>query len=204
MKTKKKNYKPLFEFLKALKTPLKILPAFLAALTRLLPVLFDDNRTAHVRVTDCGMLGQNIDFFGNPAAVPDTVTLPGGYSVTLCKGVTDASTLAVTADFGKNRHLAVLGDGMLLCTFCSEGVGGIRAKISRDAGKSWSDELMIDSLAGRETMYITSVQAADGSVITVFNHRFPTEKNTRLKYVHWILPAEFVPETTNKRKVKAK
>ncbi len=186
MNLTKRQRRALSELFNLLRSPLKSLPTILALVIRMLPVFFEKTAVSHVGVIECGMLKPNMEFTGELRAEPDIALLPNGKEIVLCSGVSDAATLKSADSFGSSPHITMLANGNLLCAYCPP-CGGVRMRLSTDAGKTWSQEKLIDAVAGKEVTRITSVQQPDGSVITVYNHRFATEKPTRLKYTHWSL-----------------
>ncbi|HEY1080711.1 MAG TPA: SMP-30/gluconolactonase/LRE family protein [Prosthecobacter sp.] len=85
-------------------------------------------------------------------------------------GVTWQEPLRVTGRNEINGHLIRLKDGRLLLTY---GVRvarqhGVRAKFSQDNGKTWSDPLRLVTSASWDCGYPSSVQLADGKIVTAF------------------------------------
>lgn len=86
-------------------------------------------------------------------------------------------------------HLARLRDGTLLMTYTwRKEPFGIRAKISRDHGRTWSQELVLtNDAADWDLGYPSSVELADGSLLTVW---YETPKGTHkavLRQGRWTL-----------------
>jgi sialidase-1 len=71
---------------------------------------------------------------------------------------------------GYPSHLVKLKDGTLITTYgWREKPMGIRAKISRDHGQSWSNEIVLtDDAATWDLGYPSTAQLADGSLVTIW------------------------------------
>jgi hypothetical protein len=71
---------------------------------------------------------------------------------------------------GYPPHLVRLRDGTLVCTFGSRAKPfGIRAKVSRDHGRSWSEEFFLtDDAATWDLGYPSTAQLADRSLVSVW------------------------------------
>ena len=69
---------------------------------------------------------------------------------------------------GDVPELIVLGSGNILCSYRSQepGTNDTRMCISRDQGRTWADEIVVDPYGG-DHGYTSSVLLADGSVYTV-------------------------------------
>ena len=80
---------------------------------------------------------------------------------------------------GYPSHLVRLMDDTLICTYgVREEPMGIRAKVSRDHGRSWSQEIgLTDDAPNWDLGYPSTAQLADGSLITVW---YETPANTHL------------------------
>lgn len=68
-------------------------------------------------------------------------------------------------------HITALSNGDLLLTYGNRipGEYGVAVKLSKDQGKTWSDEyLVIDDLKSRDCGYPSSVELPDGSIMTAY------------------------------------
>jgi hypothetical protein len=92
---------------------------------------------------------------------------------------------------GNPPHLIKLRDGQLCLTYGNRAKPfGIFARLSRDAGKSWSPPIALRTDGGgRDLGYPRSVQRADGKVVTVYY--FWDERTGPERYIAatiWALP----------------
>lgn len=69
-----------------------------------------------------------------------------------------------------NAQLLRLKDGRLLLSYGNrvKGEHGVLAKLSRDQGKTWSDPLRLVSLPPTDCGYPSSVERADGKIVTAY------------------------------------
>lgn len=68
-------------------------------------------------------------------------------------------------------HITALSNGDLLLTYGNRipGEYGVAVKLSKDQGKTWSDEyLVVDDLKSRDCGYPSSVELPDGSIMTAY------------------------------------
>ncbi len=93
---------------------------------------------------------------------------------------------------GYPPHLARLRDGTLLLTYGSRIAPlGIRAKVSRDHGRSWSDEfLLTDDAPNWDLGYPSTAQIADGTLVTIWYEAPATSYRAQLRQAKWRLPAQ--------------
>ncbi|MBD3386185.1 hypothetical protein GF407_14845 [candidate division KSB1 bacterium] len=79
---------------------------------------------------------------------------------------------------GNPPSIVLLQNGGLCVTYGYRGVPyGIRAKISRDKGKTWSKEIILrDDAIDKDVGYTQSVLRPDGKIVTLYY--FTTENNT--------------------------
>jgi len=73
----------------------------------------------------------------------------------------------VTKPLGIPPNLTRLKDGRLLLTYSERSFGGIYAQASDDGGLSWKRPISVSSYKG-EGGYPSSVEAADGSIVTAY------------------------------------
>ncbi len=94
----------------------------------------------------------------------------------------------VTRD-GYPAHLLRLRDGSLLTTYgCRTKPFGIRAKLSKDHGESWSDEFIIYGDGHNWDLgYPTTVQLKDGALLTVWYETLADSNNAVLRQSKWKL-----------------
>jgi hypothetical protein len=85
-------------------------------------------------------------------------------------GVTWSEPNRVTAKNEINGHLARLQDGRILLAYGSRAKGqtGVLAKITHDEGKTWSEPIRIANTLESDCGYPSSVQRADGKVVTAW------------------------------------
>ena len=68
---------------------------------------------------------------------------------------------------------------------------GQRARISRDGGKTWGEEIVISEDAPDWDLgYPSSVELSDGSILTVYYQKFPGDKHNSILSTRWELPKE--------------
>lgn len=90
---------------------------------------------------------------------------------------------------GYPPHLSRLQDGTLLCTYGWRNAPfGIRAKVSRDHGRSWSEEFVLSrDGAGWDIGYPTTVQRPDGELVTVWYEQPAQSHHAQLRQIRWRL-----------------
>lgn len=90
---------------------------------------------------------------------------------------------------GYPSHLVRLKDGTLVCTYGSRTAPlGIRAKLSRDHGRSWSNEFFLtDDASNWDLGYPTTAQLADGSLVTVWYEAPANTHLAALRQAKWRL-----------------
>jgi sugar lactone lactonase YvrE len=78
-----------------------------------------------------------------------------------------------------NGHLTRLKDGRLLLTYGVRVAGrqGVSAKFSKDDGKTWSDPVRLARSFGGDCGYPSSVQLADGRIVTAYYAKDAPELN---------------------------
>lgn len=88
---------------------------------------------------------------------------------------------------GFPSHLQRLRDGRLLMTYgVRKEPFGIRARISADHGKTWSEEMVLTNDAATEDMgYPSTVQLNDGSLLTVWYEVPAGSRNAQLRQAKW-------------------
>jgi hypothetical protein len=107
-------------------------------------------------------------------------------------GVTWSSPQRVTQRNEINGHLTRLKDGRLLLTY---GVRikeeqGVRAKFSSDDGKTWSDPIRLMRSDDGDCGYPSSVQRADGRIVTAYYSRKAAEHDGyHMGVAIWAAPA---------------
>jgi hypothetical protein len=71
---------------------------------------------------------------------------------------------------GNPGHMIRLADGRICLTYGHRAAPfSIRARLSRDGGRTWQDEVILrDDAAGRDIGYPRSVQRPDGKIVTVY------------------------------------
>ncbi|MBM4095076.1 MAG: exo-alpha-sialidase [Planctomycetes bacterium] len=108
-----------------------------------------------------------------------TVSTDGGKTWSEQKKVAD----------GYPSHLVRLRDGTLLMTYgWRVEPFGIRGKISKDHGRSWSAEFILsDDAAGWDLGYPSTVQLADGMLVTIWYEAPKDSHKALLKLARWTL-----------------
>ena len=92
---------------------------------------------------------------------------------------------------GLPAHLLVLRDGRLLTTYGYRHLPyGNRAAISADGGRTWSAPIILDEKpAARDIGYPSSVELADGSILSVWYERLPNDTLASVQAARWSLEA---------------
>ncbi len=91
--------------------------------------------------------------------------------------------------WGYPSHLMKLRDGNLLMTYGYRRAPiGNQARISRDSGRTWSAPLVIykDATSG-DLGYPSTVELADGSLLTVWYERLKDSASAVLRQAHWTI-----------------
>lgn len=80
--------------------------------------------------------------------------------------------------------------GALIITYSRRvAPNGQRARISRDGGKTWSDELVISPESPDwDHGYPSSVELSDGSILTVYYQKYPGDSYNSILSTRWELP----------------
>ncbi len=148
-----------------------------------------------------GMVGPEPE--GNDFAImPSSVRLSPSSILTLVRhrawieayrsddnGATWAHVVRAVPDTGRGNppSLVKLRDGRLVVTFGYRGAPfGIRAKISRDEGRSWSDDIVLRSDAvDWDLGYTRSVQREDGKIVTVYYYNDGTSTERYIASTVW-------------------
>lgn len=94
-----------------------------------------------------------------------------------------------TGLFGFPAHLRRLRDGRLLTTYgYRRDPYGNRVAVSEDSGRSWSDPLVLDAKDERRDLgYPSTVELADGRLVSVWYERLPGDVNASLQAATWSL-----------------
>ncbi len=82
-----------------------------------------------------------------------------------------------------------LADGRILMTYGHRRRPyGNKARVSADAGRTWSDAMIISGDgAGGDLGYPSTVQLGDGSLLTVWYERLKTSPRAVLRQARWRL-----------------
>lgn len=94
-------------------------------------------------------------------------------------------------------HLMRLDDGRILLTYSSRCIGmfGIHARLSRDDGATWSSPTVIIHYEDYDGGYPSSVQRADGAIVTAYYHKHrPHHQRYHMAVMIWRLE-EFFPNS---------
>lgn len=91
--------------------------------------------------------------------------------------------------WGLPSHLLRLHDGRLLMSYGHRrSPFGNQARVSDDSGKSWSEAIVLSGDGvGRDLGYPSTVQIADGSLVTVWYEKLATSALAVLRQAHWKL-----------------
>ena len=91
--------------------------------------------------------------------------------------------------WGLPSHLLKLRDGALLMSYGHRrGPFGNQARVSRNHGRSWSAPVTISADgAGGDLGYPSTVELADGSLLTVWYEKLSENKLAVLRQAHWTL-----------------
>jgi Neuraminidase (sialidase) len=109
-----------------------------------------------------------------------------------CESADGGKTWTVPAPigvWGLPSHLLRLKDDALLMTYGHRrGPFGVQARLSRDHGRTWSDALMLtgDGTSG-DLGYPSTVQLADGSLLTVWYETIAGSPKAVLRQARWTL-----------------
>jgi hypothetical protein len=167
-----------------------------------------EGRVIAVRTVDGGKSWKMLAFVGPEpdgsdfAIMPSSVRLPNKSIVTairhrrfidLYRSDDDAKTWKfVTKPVpntgrGNPPSLIALKDGRLALTYGFRDVPyGIRARISKDEGATWSEEIMLRTDGGNWDLgYPRSVQRSDGSVVTVYYFNDAEDKERYIAATIW-------------------
>ena len=90
---------------------------------------------------------------------------------------------------GLPPHLLMLRDGRLLTTYGYRLLPyGNRAALSVDGGRTWGDPMVLDEKpVVRDLGYPSSVELADGSILSVWYELLPADTLASLQTAHWSL-----------------
>lgn len=91
---------------------------------------------------------------------------------------------------GSPPHLLRHSSGAIVLSYGYREKGyGQRARISRDEGKSWSEEIILrDDGESADLGYPCTIELEDGSLFTVYYQALPGRKNTSILSTRWVLP----------------
>lgn len=83
--------------------------------------------------------------------------------------------------------LVKLSDGRLVMVYCYRHEPyGLRAKISGDQGKSWSDEIILrDDALSWDIGYVQSVERKDGKIVSVYYYHTKEDPKQRIEATIW-------------------
>lgn len=167
-----------------------------------------EGRVICVRTTDGGRTWRQIGLVGPEpdasdfAIMPSSVRLSPASILTLVRhrrwieayrsddnGANWAHVTRAVPDTGRGNppSLLKLRDGRLVVTFGYRAEPyGIRARISRDQGKTWSDDIVLRSDAvDWDLGYTRSVQRRDGKIVTVYYYNDATSDERYIANTIW-------------------
>jgi len=161
-------------------------------------------RSWHLRSDDDGWTWKKVSIIGATHNETDIFPLGGDQWLAAARtttmdlirsndnGVTWQKPQTVTARNEINGHLTRLGDGRLLLSYGVrvDGRRGVLAKFSSDEGKTWSEPLRIaDTVDGGDCGYPSSVQRADGKMVTAwYSSESPQHKGYHMGVSVWVAP----------------
>lgn len=108
----------------------------------------------------------------------ESVSEDGGYTFTKPRRLlSDAG--------GAPAHILELSDGTVLSVYGHRAAPyGIRAMVSRDGGRSYETDLVLtDAEPSADLGYPSSVELADGAILTVYYAKLPTGNGSALKQI---------------------
>lgn len=144
-----------------------------------------------INETDLLSLGK-----GQWLAAARNLAAPNGrsaHSIDIHLSVDDGRTWTrhaeVTAPNAHPGDLLKLSDGRILLTYGDRRPPsfGVNAMISRDSGRTWSPEFrIVDGIASRDSGYPSSVQLADGTIVTAYYANGSTlQDGYQMSVVRW-------------------
>ena len=95
-----------------------------------------------------------------------------------------------TGVYGSPPHLLLHSSGAVVCVYgCRKPPYGQRAMVSTDGGASWTSDLVIRSDGPDGDLgYPSSVEMADGSILTVCYQKYVAGEKCSLLWSRWRLP----------------
>lgn len=91
--------------------------------------------------------------------------------------------------FGKTGappHLLLRKDGSIVMTYGRRSAPcGIRAVVSYDACRTFSEEIILSDAPNGDLGYPSSVELDDGSIVTVYYKPYGTDRRTSIMYTKW-------------------
>ena len=93
------------------------------------------------------------------------------------------------AFLGYPTHLLRLADSNLLTVYgYRDNISSVRARVSTDNGKTWSNEIYFaDGSPTADLGYPSTVQFADGTLFTLWYQADPKTRIASLNFLHWEL-----------------
>ena len=138
------------------------------------------------KVRELNLSAREIELSCNPRyselGLFQTESIDGGKTWSEAKYVENAN--------GAPPHLMQHSSGVLICTYSYRSEPyGIRSMVSYDEGKNWQTNLILrDDGASRDLGYPSSVELADGSILTVYYQQLAKGEKCSLAYSLWELP----------------
>jgi sialidase-1 len=102
------------------------------------------------------------------------------------------TTARPTGIYGSPPHLLRHSSGTLICVYGYRKPGyGQRAMLSRDDGATWDTDWIIrDDGPDGDLGYPASAELADGSIMTVYYQKAPSDQKCSLLWSRWVLPED--------------
>ena len=117
---------------------------------------------------------------------PQPYTILTAYSEDGGKSWTEPARTDVS---GAPPHLLRHSSGALICTYGRRELPyGQRAMVSYDEGKTWAEEYVLtENTVARDLGYGSTVELADGSLLSVYYEKFPGDEHASILYTKWAL-----------------
>lgn len=113
---------------------------------------------------------------------------PGTYQTYSDDGGKTFSPLKLIAEKGFPAHLSVLSNGDILSVYSYRFDNmGIKARISKDDGETWSEEFLLANVNSPDFGYPSTVELDSNTFLTAFYKIEEGKKNAGIYYVKWTI-----------------